>query len=287
MSDVATPTPGSGAGPLQHHEPSLVDAFLDVRVVTTSALDADRRRNAINLRLLYAELAKLAEPIFRQFRLASDVRDGAVNVIAHRFATKGPRRENTGTPDTDGRVRAYFRTALQNEARSACRTRTAQRSREESLDTSGTVNGRTQHERLADERLSVEERLEAAQEHVVLKRANAAVVAWFIAQRDALCADKESRRQGTGERLKETLDELARAARGDLDVNALAAASLPENADSSAVKRARNKIDARYTRARRALYDWLETRLQIDGAPDADAVWVWFDRETQLQPLPS
>lgn len=251
------------------NSPTLLDAFLDARLIASAAPAATRQRNAACLRILLAELTLLGRGVFASYRLPSGAHEEAANVIALRLAQGGPRRGLAQQPTSDARVRAFLTSALHNQARDQLRA--AKRHAHASLDDVVGETQRARHEQVADPTAidaegALVDRDVAAKKQAKLDAANA----WLDAQTQALIIAKEARRRGMGTTLADTLALLARAAAGEIDVDALAASRLPPGADARQRKRERNAIDARFKRARRTLDAWISAAMAgLDQDPSA------------------
>ena len=273
----------------------LKDCLLGLRNIAATAPASERRWQTAALQRVYSELTSLAECVFRQHRLQEHTRDEAVNCVAMRIVNSGPLGERNHRIQADPTARAYLRSALEREANTAHRTVKLSRERTVSLDaplvgSGGNDGTRSRHESLSDQRdafadlIEAEEQLERNERIEQLKRDLELARARLDSYATELADDMNRGRKATGDALLATLDEMAKAASGQLDINAMVRGQLGEPDDAIEFKKARNKVDARFKRARKSLWIRVEAR-SVQDALDHDEIMLLehvFGERTRL-----
>ncbi|MEY3015371.1 MAG: hypothetical protein RIT45_4106 [Pseudomonadota bacterium] len=122
----------------------------------------------------------------------------------------------------------------------------------------------------------------------------AAAIADADARLDAIAGElyaaRNAARRGTGDALRDQLETLAAVARGELEVNALAADELRREGldpdDAGLFKGARNKLDRRFSRARFALAEAVQAAVDAGdpppGSTQAQVLCLRLRARTQL-----
>ena len=256
--------------------PGLCDALLDLRLVPATAPLNERRRVADGVRLVMKAMRRFLD---RRRNVQPVDRDTVLQKLVVRFAKKGPMRGKAGAPATDLQAAKWLAKCIKRAVIDMFRE-VARRRRHDSLEQA--INPHLEHQAVSatDSHLNPEESLERAQRLAARERQIRAANSWLDAKTTELVEQRNARRKGTGTQLAKHLEQIRQAAQGQLDINKMVRDELLRQeghgadapVEQAAFKKLRNQYDARYKRARRALYDYTEDCLMEHGHEDPELV---------------
>ena len=214
------------------HEMNLVDAFREIGPVESDDTTVVRRRGAATV--IFGELSLLSQKIWTRFDVAD--REDVASRVLFRLMNNGPRGVRHGDPATEAAVRAYLRAALKNGLRDLLRRR-KHTEMPEDFDP-------------ADPALGPDERASQLEAHTALEWAQEEMF-------NALLPELASRTRA-GKALIETVQQLRAIAAGRLTVQELVGSECAGDNTPEAVRRARNRLDQRFSRAFARIHEAIE-----------------------------
>jgi DNA-directed RNA polymerase specialized sigma24 family protein len=226
---------------------NLVDAFREIAPIGGAEATRSRRQEAAAL--LYEELHSLAEKTWPQMQ-DFDRSDVASEVLL-RMMNNGPRGYREDDPATEGAVRAYLRESIRNGLRDLLR----RRKRIDMPEEFDPVDpGRETAEIAA--RHEAQRRLESLERDLF----------------DRLVPEIASETKA-GHAFVQTVQQLRDIREDRLSVEELIASEHGANPGDADRKKARNRLDQRFSRVFARVHDAIQTRAAV-GKLDEDKAWA-------------